>query len=506
VYSIGLVFCIAYVLSAWRRRRLRDGLSLPPGPTGLPLIGSVLDINTVHPWLSYEQWGKQYGGLVYANLLGIDFIIINNINVAHELLEKRSAIYSERPYIPANEQFGMDFNSGLLPYGHTWRLHRKMYSAGLNKEASYQYNPLAISKARQLIENLLDSPDDFAKHCKTFAAATIMAATYGYEVTPKDDPLVSKLEHFVGLFTNVLTPERAALLLAFPFLAYIPSWMPGGEYKQHAAQCRALAQDVLTNPVKYVMENMNAGTAKDSFVRGLLETGKGEEEEAAIRAVGASAFLGGAETSDSTVRVFILAMALHPEAQAKAQEEIDRVVGTQHLPDFGDRSNLPYVEAIYLETLRWRPVVPCALPRLTATSDIYEGMYVPKGAIVLTNVWAIAHDETLFKDPMSFIPERHFTPDGTLAEISPPPNFGFGRRACPGRHFASQNIWAAIVTILATMRVAKARDEFGNELEVKTEFTSGLSSAPKPFVCSITPRSSHAENLIRTRNDDVHQS
>lgn len=93
-------------------------------------------------------------------------------------------------------------------------------------------------------------------------------------------------------------------------------------------------------------------------------------------------------------------MALHPEAQAKAQEEIDRVVGTQRLPDFGDRSNLPYVEAIYLETLRWRPVVPCgecvdddpgilvqlepaslALPRLTATSDIYEGMYVPKGEL-----------------------------------------------------------------------------------------------------------------------------
>lgn len=60
-------------------------------------------------------------------------------------------------------------------------------------------------------------------HClimRSFAAATIMAATYGYEVTPKDDPLVSKLEHFVGLFTNVLTPERAALLLAFPFCMF----------------------------------------------------------------------------------------------------------------------------------------------------------------------------------------------------------------------------------------------------------------------------------------------
>jgi len=51
-------------------------------------------------------------------------------------------------------------------------------------------------------------------------------------------------------------------------------------------------------------------------------------------------------------------MVLHPEVQAKAQEEIDKVLGGQRLPDFVDRRNLPYVEAVYLETLRWRPVVP----------------------------------------------------------------------------------------------------------------------------------------------------
>ena len=43
------------------------------------------------------------GGLVYTKLLGKDFIIINSVKVAHDLLEKRSAIYSERPYLPANE-------------------------------------------------------------------------------------------------------------------------------------------------------------------------------------------------------------------------------------------------------------------------------------------------------------------------------------------------------------------------------------------------------------------
>lgn len=60
----------------------------------------------------------------------------------------------------------------------------------------------------------------------------------------------------------------------------------------------------------------------------------------------------------STINTFILAMVLHPHVLKKAQEEIDRVVGPKRLPDFDDRESLPYIEAIFQEVLRWRPVVP----------------------------------------------------------------------------------------------------------------------------------------------------
>lgn len=63
VYSVGFVFCVAVALNAWRQHRVRDGLPLPPGPTGLPWFGNVFAIDAAHPWLSYEQWGKQYGAL-----------------------------------------------------------------------------------------------------------------------------------------------------------------------------------------------------------------------------------------------------------------------------------------------------------------------------------------------------------------------------------------------------------------------------------------------------------
>ncbi len=54
----------------------------------------------------------------------------------------------------------------------------------------------------------------------------------------------------------------------------------------------------------------------------------------------------------------MLCAVIHPEIQAKAQAEIDAVVGKNRLPNFEDRPHLPYVEAILLETLRWNPALP----------------------------------------------------------------------------------------------------------------------------------------------------
>jgi cytochrome P450 len=60
----------------------------------------------------------------------------------------------------------------------------------------------------------------------------------------------------------------------------------------------------------------------------------------------------------ATVISFFLAMIRYPDVQRKAQEEIDRVVGQDRLPDFGDLESLPYINAVLLETLRWLPATP----------------------------------------------------------------------------------------------------------------------------------------------------
>ena len=55
---------------------------------------------------------------------------------------------------------------------------------------------------------------------------------------------------------------------------------------------------------------------------------------------------------------FLVACLLHPEAQKRARNEIDAVVGRERLPNLEDRPKLPFVDAMCKEVLRWRPVTP----------------------------------------------------------------------------------------------------------------------------------------------------
>ena len=87
------------------------------------------------------------------------------------------------------------------------------------------------------------------------------------------------------------------------------------------------------------------------------------------------------------MRAFFLAMAMHPAVQQKAQEELDRVVGGDRLPDFDDRNSLPYVNALLKEVLRWHIVLPLGVPHRATADDEYNGYFIPKGTIVFSNIW-----------------------------------------------------------------------------------------------------------------------
>lgn len=80
-------------------------------------------------------------------------------------------------------------------------------------------------------------------------------------------------------------------------------------------------------------------------------------------------------------------MGLYPHVQRRAQEEIDRILGPNKIPSYIDRENLPYIDALVKETLRWHPVAPMGIPHLCTQDDIYEGYRIPEGSLIMPNIW-----------------------------------------------------------------------------------------------------------------------
>ena len=127
------------------------------------------------------------------------------------------------------------------------------------------------------------------------------------------------------------------------------------------------------------------------------------------------------------LEIFTLAALLYPSVMREAQEELERVVGSERLPSFKDRGHLPYIESIIKEVLRWRPVTAGGIPHAVTKEDEYMGYRIPEGAIVIGNHWAIHLDEAVYEKPMEFRPQRWIkNPDLPLD------TFGFGRRVFGG--------------------------------------------------------------------------
>ena len=93
----------------------------------------------------------------------------------------------------------------------------------------------------------------------------------------------------------------------------------------------------------------------------------------------------GSETTATTINNWILAMTLFPEEIRKAQEEIDRVVGSDRLPQWEDGKELPFVRTMIKETIQWRPANKFGMYHASTADDWYGDYLIPKDAVVVLN-------------------------------------------------------------------------------------------------------------------------
>ena len=169
-------------------------------------------------------------------------------------------------------------------------------------------------------------------------------------------------------------------------------------------------------------------------------------------------------------------MIANPDIQKRAQDQLDVVVGRCRPPTFADAPNLPYIQAMVKESLRWRPALPLGLPRSTIEDDWYEGMFIPKGTLCLANMWQCNLDPAFYgDDAVNFNPGRFLDEQGGLipgpAETRDDGHstYGFGRRACTGKHAANDTLFISMATMLWAVKLERPRDENGKEVPLDTE-------------------------------------
>ncbi|TFK73206.1 cytochrome P450 [Pluteus cervinus] len=488
VWSLALALLLLVIAYA---RGFRRRPAHPPGPKPLPIIGNLLDVPKSKGHVVFKEWEKQYDSkLLYASVLGQSVLVINSLEDATELLEKRASTTSDRPWLPLMDLVGATRNTLLKRYGDSWRFHRRILHQNLRKGVLEHYRPILMQKSHILLHRLAQDPAEFLTHFKIYSSSLLMGVVYGCDMEAPDEWNLPT-SYFEWAEKVIRDVSKIGLL---PIIRQAPSWLLGGS-QSYTADLRRRVLKLRDQPFDLAKEKAMLDDERlDMVSRVLRNKVEGpESSEEPLRDVSMSAWVAGVETTASALGSFILALCLCPDVQEKAQDEISRVVGSDRLPTLEDRPSLPYLEAIYREVLRWKPPAPQAVPHSTVQDDMYKGYFIPSGTIIIPNVWAMMRDEESYPEPEAFRPERYLKPDGTLdaRQSDRVLAYGFGRRACPGKDLASESFWLGIAHILASFDIAKAKDKEGMDIPLTLEyFDDEAVVRPKPFPCSITARRS----------------
>ncbi|KAF5367330.1 hypothetical protein D9757_010117 [Collybiopsis confluens] len=519
------IILLVIAATCWTFSRSKQRLPAPyahlkpvPGPKGLPFVGNAFRMPRVMEWKVFKEWSNIYGNIFKVSVFGRTIIVVNSFDIAIELTEKRGAIYSSRPnLIMAGRLMGFNATYPLMPYNDGLRAARRLAHHTLSPRPVKSFLDVPETEGGRWLRRLLNNPKDWKQAVAETNGATTMKIIYGlvsgYQAGGQKDPMVKAFEVALHAFSLAIAPG-AHLVDFFPSLQKVPAWLFRFGFRDLADHGKDALMYSANSSWTFVQNQVAAGTARPSMALDTLDLIQKERNQKAsadmdeVAKWTAAATAGaGAHTPVSALMFWVLAMVAHPNVQRKAQEELDRVVGRDRLPNLEDRPSLPYIEAIIKEVLRWHPVTPCGVPHTSTEDDEYEGMFIPKGTSIILNQWAMLHDTAYFSEPEKFLPERFLgdSPSDQVRAGNPYAiAFGFGRRICPGLHLGSVMLFCFISKALATFDIKRPIDSnTGKEYDPPVDAAPGNVSFPVRFDCRFIPRNEKAIELINRDTEEL---
>ena len=448
---------LAILLLFWWYQK-KDKIRTPdhrlPGPKGLPLIGNCLCLATPTPHVAVTELGDRYGPIYKLEVLNEHWVVINNFDLIYEVLVSKGHFYSGRPGGFRLEYLGKHTGVPLLrDLNPTLSKMRQMSIKGLKNTEMRQKDEVMT----HIRTNLLDM---FSHHngCAydpmndlyIFACSLMAHGLLGEELLTETN-LTQTVVNFTRSFVEALQPCAEGYILdKCPWTRVF-----NGKIWQKCGETRKLADEMyLVNKEKIVARIGKSGDSDQSmmhWVMDQLQQQEGGLDDDAAKGILSGLISGGAESTAVTLYTIIGLLAHYPHIQKRLYDEVDNVIGQRSVA-LADRSKCHYVEATILEVLRNTEIAPLLFLHKAMQDTTLDVYHIPKGTMILTNVWKMHHDSAFWEEPFDYRPERFLNEEGHL--VSPEHvrrrhvlAFGAGTRVCPGKAFANNRLFLTVVAI-----------------------------------------------------------
>ncbi|XP_071489231.1 cytochrome P450 2J4-like [Diadema antillarum] len=457
-----IIFGIISLLVAWCvRRYLSRPRNLPPGPSGVPFFGVLFTImrSKLSPLELFTSWAKQYGEIYSFTVGPVTMVMVNSLSIIRETFQNPKL--NDRPHSRLYEEITGFANNGVtLSNGEVWKeqrqfVHTVFRSLGVGKK---NYEDTVAREVGQLVdafEKKGGQPFDPNDLLSAAVFNIICSVVFGTQYSYDDEEFVEMLR----LITSNLEMTSAGGLIF-----YLP--IPG--ISKFPGRFRKMKENIqsVVGFIKRIVETHRKDIDWDNprdFIDIYLKRMKEFEvrtsfDDDNLTYSIVDLFIAGTETTSTSLKWAIMYMMTHLDVQSRVQKELDQVVGRDRFPRLDDRKNLPYTNAVVLECMRRGNVAPLTLPHVAAESTSVKGYHIPKGAIILGNLFKVVNDESHWDAPNEFRPERFLGKDGELLKRDELIIFSAGRRVCLGEQLARMELFLFFTSLLHRYSFKKPDD------------------------------------------------
>nr|XP_020770235.1 cytochrome P450 2C18-like isoform X1 [Odocoileus virginianus texanus]XP_020770236.1 cytochrome P450 2C18-like isoform X1 [Odocoileus virginianus texanus]XP_020770237.1 cytochrome P450 2C18-like isoform X1 [Odocoileus virginianus texanus] len=479
--AVALVLCLSclLLLSLWKQRSGKG--KLPPGPTPLPILGNILQLDVKDISESLTKLSKIYGP-VFTLYFGMKpTVVLHGYEAVKEALIDLGEEFSRRGSCPvvqrATKGYGIAFSNGKI-----WKETRRfslmtLRNFGMGKRS---IEDRVQEEARCLVEELRKtngSPCDPTFILGCAPCNVICSIIFRNRFDYKDQIFLDLMER-LNENIRILGSPWLQLCSSFPALIdYIP-----GKHKKFFENFACLKSYILekTREHQASLDINNPQDFIDCFLIKMEQEKHSQELEYTVENLANTVldlFAAGIETTSITLRYGLLLLLKHPEVTAKVQEEIDCVIGRHRIPCMQDRSHMPYTDAVIHEIQRYIDLAPTNLPHAVTRDITFRNYFIPKGTDILTSLTSVLHDDKEFPNPEVFDPGHFLDESGNFRKSDYFMAFSTGKRICVGEGLARMELFLFLTTILQKFTLKYVVDS--KDLDT-TPVVNGLVSVP-PF-------------------------